>query len=316
MKIFSKVILMDLDSNQHKYTFPPILTKKYTTMLPKGTALILEGGGMRGYYSAGVFEGFMEHGIMFPYIAGVSAGAANALTYISGQPMRSRQIVENYACTSDYVSVGNLFKYGSMFNRDLIFRKIPQQHVFFDYKALQSLPIRFLTGAMDCKTGEAVWFEKEDLSENLEVTEASCAVPMIAPIVKYKGFELLDGGIPAPIPIEKSIEDNNTFHIIVLTQNKGYVKEPFKNSALAKIIYRKYPNVVKALERRHEIYNRQVALCEKLEKENKAIIIRPKKPIKVGRTTRDVNLVLDLYDEGHKECNEIIDKIFKSIGEL
>lgn len=307
---------MNSKQNQRKYTFPPILAKNYDAILPKGTALVLEGGGMRGYYSAGVFEGFMEHGIMFPYIVGVSAGAANALTYISGQPMRSRQIVERFACTPDYVSVRNLFKYGSMFNRDLVFRKIPQKLVFFDYEALQSLPIRFLTGAMDCKTGEAVWFEKEYLSENLEITEASCAVPMIAPIVKYKGFELLDGGIPAPIPIEKSIEDKNTFHVVVLTQNEGYVKKPFSNSVLAKIIYRKYPNVVKALERRHEIYNQQVALCEKLEKENKAIIIRPKEPVKVGRTTRDTKLILDLYDEGHRECNEVIDKILQRIGEL
>ncbi len=301
--------------NQNEYTFPPIPSKKYTTILPKGTALVLEGGGMRGYYSAGVFEGFMEHGIMFPYIAGVSAGAANVLSYISGQPMRSRQIVKNYACTPEYVSKRNLFKYGSMFNRELVFRKIPQKHVFFDYDALKSAPIQFYTGAMDCKTGEAVWFDKNELTKNLEITEASCAVPLIAPIVKYKGYELLDGGIPAPIPIEKSIEDNNTFHVIVLTQNEGYVKKPFTNTTLAKIIYRKYPNVVKALERRHEIYNRQVALCEKLEKENKAIIIRPKEPIKVGRTTRDTKLILGLYDEGHRECNEIIDKILRRLGE-
>lgn len=307
---------MVLNLNQTKYTFQPIVSKKYTKLLPKGTALVLEGGGMRGYYSAGVFEGFMEKGIMFPYIAGVSAGAANALSYISGQPMRSRQIVEHFASTPEYVSVRNLFKYGSMFNRELVFRKIPQKHVFFDYEALKSAPIEFYTGTMDCKTGKAVWFDKNELSENLEITEASCAVPMIAPIVKYKGFELLDGGIPAPIPIEKSLEDKNTFHVIVLTQNKGYVKKPFNNSALAKIIYRKYPNVVKALEMRHEIYNRQVALCEKLEKENKAIIIRPKDPIKVSRTTRDTKLILDLYDEGHRECNEVIDKILQHIGEL
>ena len=307
---------MESNKNQTKYTFPPISSKKHTTMLPKGTALVLEGGGMRGYYSAGVFEAFMEHGIMFPYIAGVSAGAANALSYISGQPMRSKQIVEHFACTPEYVSIRNLFKYGSMFNRDLIFRQIPQKHVFFDYENLKNCPTQFYTGTMDCNTGEAVWFNKDELSKELEITEASCAVPLIAPIVKYKGFELLDGGIPAPIPIEKSISDNNTFHVIVLTRNEGYVKKPFKNSTLAKIIYRKYPNVVKTLENRHEIYNRQVALCEKLEKEGKAIIIRPKNPIKVSRTTRDTKLILELYDEGHKECNEVIEKILKYAGEV
>ena len=300
---------MNVNSTNKKYDFPPIPSKKFNKMLPNGTALVLEGGGMRGYYSAGVFEGFMEHGIMFPYIIGVSAGAANALTYISGQPMRSRQIVENFAGSPNYVSIRNLFRYGSMFNRELVFRTIPNKHVFFDFDALQNCPIRFLTGAMDCKTGDVVWFEKNALTNNLEITEASCAVPMMAPIVKYDNFELLDGGIPAPIPIEKSISDGNRFHVIVLTQNNGYTKKPFNKTALAKIIYRKYPNVVKTLIKRHEIYNRQLALCEELEKEGKAIIIRPKEPLQVGRTTRDTKLLLELYDEGHRECNEVVERI-------
>lgn len=300
---------MNVNSTNKKYDFPPIPSKKFNKMLPDGTALVLEGGGMRGYYSAGVFEGFMEHGIMFPYIIGVSAGAANALTYISGQPMRSRQIVENFAGSPNYVSIRNLFRYGSMFNRELVFRTIPNKHVFFDFDALQNCPIRFLTGAMDCKTGDAVWFEKNALTNNLEITEASCAVPMMAPIVKYDNFKLLDGGIPAPIPIEKSISDGNRFHVIVLTQNNGYTKKPFTKTALAKIIYRKYPNVVKTLIKRHEIYNRQLALCEELEKEGKAIIIRPKEPLQVGRTTRDTKLLLELYDEGHRECNEVVERI-------
>ena len=300
---------MNVNSTNKKYDFPPIPSKKFNKMLPDGTALVLEGGGMRGYYSAGVFEGFMEHGIMFPYIIGVSAGAANALTYISGQPMRSRQIVENFAGSPNYVSIRNLFRYGSMFNRELVFRTIPKNHVFFDFDALQNCPIRFLTGAMDCKTGDVVWFEKNALTNNLEITEASCAVPMMAPIVKYDNFELLDGGIPAPIPIEKSISDGNRFHVIVLTQNNGYTKKPFTKTALAKIIYRKYPNVVKTLIKRHEIYNRQLALCEELEKEGKAIIIRPKEPLQVGRTTRDTKLLLELYDEGHRECNEVVERI-------
>ena len=132
---------------------------------------------------------------------------------------------------------------------------------------------------------------------------------MMAPIVKYDNFELLDGGIPAPIPIEKSISDGNRFHVIVLTQNNGYTKKPFTKTALAKIIYRKYPNVVKTLIKRHEIYNRQLALCEELEKEGKAIIIRPKEPLQVGRTTRDTKLLLELYDEGHRECNEVVERI-------
>lgn len=300
----------------NKFKYEPILSEKYTKMLPKGTALVLEGGGMRGYYSAGVFEGFMESGIMFPYIIGVSAGAANALTYISGQKLRSRQIVENYAGTHEYVSKRNFLKYGSFFNRDLVFRKIPQELVYFDYNALNNCPIRFLTGTMDCNTGKALWFEKEDLSINLEATEASCAIPLFAPIVKFKGHELLDGGFACPIPIEKSIEDGNKFHVIVLTQNKGYVKKPYSQLALAKLKYRKYPNVIETLKNRHEVYNKQIELCEKLEKEGNAIIIRPQEPLKVNMATRDEQLILELYDEGHRECNELIPSILEKCNNI
>ena len=300
---------MNDNSNNKKYKYEPILSEKYTKMLPKGTALVLEGGGMRGYYSAGVFEGFMDHGIMFPYIIGVSAGAANALTYISGQKMRSRQIVENYAGSHEYVSKRNLLKYGSFFNRDLVFREIPQNLVYFDYDALKNCPIRFLTGTMDCSTGKALWFEKDDLTKNLEVTEASCAIPLFAPIVKYKGYKLLDGGFACPIPIEKSIKDGNKFHVIVLTQNEGYIKQPYSQLNLAKLKYRKYPNVIETLKKRHEVYNKQIELCEKLEKEGNAIIIRPKEPLKVNMATRDTKLILELYDEGQRECNEIIPSI-------
>lgn len=288
-----------------------IKKENFTKMMPEGTALVLEGGGMRGYYSAGVFEGFMDNGIMFPYIIGVSAGAANALSYLSWQPMRSRKIVEQFAHTRDYVSVLNLFKYGSMFNRELVFRTIPKKHVYFDFNTLKKSPARFLTGAMDCKTGEAVWFEKDALTPNLEISEASCAVPLMAPIVKFNGYELLDGGIPSPIPIDKAVADGNNFFVIVLTQNKGYLKKPFKQKAIAKLVYRKYPKVVEALVKRHETYNKQLALCEQLEKEGRAIIIRPLKPLQVGRTTRDKELLLQLYDEGHTESLEAIKEILK-----
>ena len=306
------------DKINKEYTLKPIQSIEFKTKLPAGTALVLEGGGMRGYYTAGVFEGFMQHSIMFPYVIGVSAGAANALTYISGQPFRNRQIVEHYAHTKKYVSVLNLIRYGSMFNRELVFRKIPQKYIYYDYEALKTSPVKFLTGAMDCKTGDAVWFDKSELTRNLEVTEASCAIPLMAPIVKFKDYELLDGGIPCPIPIEQSIKDGNKFHVIVLTQNKGYSKKPFKVNALAKMKYKKYPNVLETLKKRHEVYARQIALCEKLEKEGNAIIIRPLEPLKVGRTTRDKDLLLELYDEGHKECNDLIPSILSkcNIGEI
>lgn len=283
------------------YTHSAIKGEKYTKLLPEGYSLVLEGGGIRGFYSSGVFDAFMDVGIMFPYIIGVSAGAANALTYISGQKGRSRQIVEKYVSDHRYVSYRNMVGHGSVFGYDFIFKTVPEKHIFWDRNMFDSAEIQFLTGATDCRTGESVWFGKKDITSGFDVVRASCSVPFISKIVRYGGYELLDGGISSPIPIEKSIADGNSFHVIVLTRNQGYIKPPFTNKRLLKLFYGKYPKFIEAMLNRHEAYNRQVALCEELERNGKAVIIRPLEPLSVGRTESDTQKILDLYDEGHRE---------------
>jgi len=288
------------------YTEPIVKGIKHAKLLPKGTALVLEGGGTRGFYSAGVFEAFMDAGIIFPYIIGVSAGAANAMSYVSGQKMRNRIIAEKYVSNHRYVSRRNLLRHRSPFGYDFIFETVPSKHIFFDRENFDNTDIRFLTGAMDCVTGKTVWFEKSEITDKFTVTRASCSVPLISKIVNYKGLELLDGGISDPIPIEKSIEDGNNFHVIVLTQNQGYSKSAFRFGRLLKLFYRKFPHLVQAILRRHEIYNRQLALCEKLEREGKALIIRPINPLSIGRASADTKKLLELYDEGHMEGAQAI----------
>ena len=163
-----------------------------THILPEGTALVLEGGGTRGFYSAGVFEAFMDAGVMFPYIIGVSAGSANALSYISGQPGRNRQIVEYYVGDPRYVSRRNLLCHRSLFGMEFVFHEIPQRHIFWDWDMFSKQDIKFLTGAIDCETGQTVWFEKDSLTQQIEAVMASCSIPMVSPIVRYKGYNLLD----------------------------------------------------------------------------------------------------------------------------
>ena len=295
------------------FTEPIIKGVKHTNLLPHGTALVLEGGGTRGFYSAGVFEAFMDAGIMFPYIVGVSAGAANALTYIAGQKGRNRMIVEKYVGDHRYVSRRNLFRRRSLFGYDFIFETIPNKHIFWDKEVFDNTDIRFLTGAIDCVSGKTVWFEKSEISDGFIVARASCSVPMVSKIVKYNGLELLDGGIGDPIPIEKSIADGNKFHVVVLTRNQGYVKEPFRNVGLLKLLYRKYPKLVETMLKRHEIYNRQLALCEQLEHEKKALIIRPLQPLSVDRTAADTKKLLELYDEGVIEGTQAVREL-EAIG--
>ncbi|MCL2006670.1 MAG: patatin family protein [Treponema sp.] len=283
-----------------KFQEPVQKGQKYKTMLKQGTALVLEGGGTRAYYTAGVLEAFMEKGIMFPYIIGVSAGVGNALSYISGQSGRNRTLIEKFT-DHRYAGLGNLIKYGSIFNYDFIFGTVPNELLFWDKEVYDKNETRFLIGATDCNTGEALWFEKHDLCEEFMVARASCSVPFLSKIVKYKGLHLLDGGIAAAIPIEKSVADGNTFHVIVLTRNANYVKAKSHFERMAKLFYRKYPKLVEVLLKRHEAYQSQIALCEQLEREGKAIIIRPQNPIRVGRVTTNTEKLLALYEEGLEE---------------
>ena len=189
------------------FTQTPIPGRKLQNVLPAGTALILEGGGLRGYYSAGVMEAFLEKDMLFPYIIGVSAGAANALSYISGQAMRSRQIIEHYVGNPEYVSRRNLLRKGSMFGFDYIFQTIPEQHIRFDWDAYNAQETRFLTGAMNCADGKTVWFEKDEITPPFSATVASCSVPILTKVQHFKGYDLLDGGTSDPIPIEKALAD-------------------------------------------------------------------------------------------------------------
>jgi predicted patatin/cPLA2 family phospholipase len=291
-----------------QFTHPPIIGRPHKTILPEKTALVLEGGGTRGFYTAGVFEAFMDAGIMFPYIAGVSAGAANALTYIAGQPGRNRQIVEHYVGNHRYVSRRNMLRHGSLFGYDFIFKTVPQNHIFFDSEMFENVDIRYLTGAIDCNTGKTVWFEKHDINPaaGFTATRASCSVPLMSKIVRHNGYELLDGGVSSPIPIEKSLSDSNEFHVIVLTRNEGYQKAAFRHKSVLNLFYRKYPNLVTAIMNRHHVYNRSLQMCEDLQKAGKAIIIRPLVPLAVDRSGTDINKLLALYHEGHEEGRQAL----------
>jgi len=297
--------------NSELFTHPIIKGVHHKKMLPKGTALVLEGGGTRGFFSAGVFEAFMREGIMFPYIVSVSAGSANAFSYISGQQGRSRLIIEKYVNDSRYVSWRNIIRCRSLFGYDFIFNTVPKKHIFWDQDVFNHTDLEFLIGAIDCVTGETVWFNKRELSEDFKEAIASCSVPLVARIVNHKGMMLLDGGVNDPIPIEKSIADGNTFHVIVLTRNHGYTAQPLNHMWLIELFYKKYPNLVAAIKHRHDAYNRQIALCEKLVKEQKAVIIRPQRPVSVGRATSDSKKLLALHDEGYFEGTKSIDLLMR-----
>lgn len=279
------------------------------------TGLVLEGGGMRGLYTCGVLELFMDKELYFDYIIGVSAGACNAVSYISRQKGRNIKVNTDFVNDWRYMSLRNLIRERSYFGMDFIFKEIPDKHVKFDYEAFNNSQCDFYIGTTDCKTGKPLYFGKNDMGEYFnDILRASSSIPLMSPIVSFKDYELLDGGISDSIPIVKSIEDGNDKNIIVLTRNKGYRKSPVKFEALVRMKYRKYPLLVEAILNRYRMYNDTLDYIEKLEAEGKAIVIRASREMKVDRLERNREKLQELYRNGYEDAESLYDRIVAFIA--
>ncbi|MDQ7095196.1 patatin family protein [Desulfosporosinus sp. PR] len=280
----------------------------------KNVGLVLEGGGMRGLYTCGVLEWFMQNDLYFNYIIGVSAGACNAVSYISKQPGRNEKVIINYVKNWRYMSFRSLFLYKSYFGMDFIFDEIPNKHVFFDFEAFYNSPCNFLVGTTDCQTGKPVYLTKEEMGKKFEALRASASLPILSPIVTYKGHKLLDGGLSDSIPIRKSLQDGNTKNIVVLTRNKDYRKSPGKFNGLLKLTYRNYPRLVETMLNRYKVYNETLELIEQLEQEGKALVIRPSKKLDVGRLEKDPVKLYELLHNGYNDTKDIHEQIIKFVS--
>ncbi len=271
-----------------------------TTKLPQNWGLVLEGGGTRGSYTAGVLDGFLNEQLMFSKIIGVSAGAANALSYISGQQGRNKEMFEKHISSKKYMGMRYFLKEKSYINQDYVFREVPEEHLYFDWDTFHQNETEFLTGSFHCGIGTTIWHKKEDIDLRLTPIMASASIPFISPCVLFEGNQLLDGGISSPIPIEKSISCDNNFHVIVLTRNKGYKKNK-SNLIIPKIMCNGYDKVIEALEKRHTHYNKQIEICEYLEKQGRALIIRPQEQIKISRLECNQRKMMELYEQGFND---------------
>ncbi len=258
-------------------------------------ALVLEGGGLRGQYTAGVLDAFLEMGITFPYIIGVSAGASIACSYVSGQIGRNQEIVERFRNDPRYLSLRNLFTKGSLFGMDFIYGTVPNELVFFDYPAYYAHPARFVTVCTDCATGGAVYYEKD--ADLLTVLRASASMPFLSQMVEYEGRKLLDGAIADAIPIEKAQAEGYAKKVVVLTRPPNYRKKPEGGTA-ARLVYRRHPALVEALGSRVDRYNRQMERVEAEERDGSALVIRPSRDLGVSRTEKSVEKLRALYELG------------------
>lgn len=278
------------------------------------TALVLEGGGMRGMFSAGVFEAFMLKGLVFPYITAVSAGACNILSYMSNQPLRTRRIIENYVTDKRYFSLKNWMEKGSIFGFDFIFEDLPKTLLPFDFETYYNYPGILQVGTTDCRSGQSVWFGKEAIGHSFLPVRASASLPFLAPIVHIGSRDLLDGALVAPIPYEKAQEAGYKKFIIVLTRNSGYRKKKSVPQILLKTWYKDYPKLWEIMQQRPELYNKQLEYVEQLEKDGKAVIIRPQIPLEIDRLDIKPDKLLGLHDHGIGCGLEAYDKIIDLIN--
>nr|WP_096188702.1 patatin family protein [Evansella halocellulosilytica] len=273
--------------------------------------LVLEGGGMRGVYTGGILEYFLEQNLHFPYIVGVSAGACNASSYISKQKGRNKAVTVDYAGHPEYISFKRLIRNGELFNMDLIFDRIPNKENLFDYDNFFKSKQRFYIGTTDCKTGETLYYEKNELADQLnKILRASCSLPMVAPVIEHNNRPLLDGGISEPIPINKSLADGNEKHVIILTQCEGYVKKPVKRGKWwFKQKYKNYPGLINIVENRYKTYNDTIEQVKQLEKEGKAFVFRPEDLREVTRIERRKDRLQALYDHGYEQAREHFEEL-------
>lgn len=267
--------------------------------------LVLEGGGRRGIFTCGVLDYFLEKGIEFPYVIGVSAGACNGLSYLSKQKERAKKtnidLYEQYR----YMGWNYLLKKKNFFDFDFMFHDIPERILPYDYDTYFTSEQRFEMVTTNCLTGEAAYLEDKDSPERvIAIAKASSSLPILSPITYVDNIPMLDGGIADSIPVERAQSQGYKKNVVVLTRNKGYRKKS-KDMKIPSFIYKKYPAIRQALEKRNELYNYQLNLVEQLEEEGQIFVIRPERPIEVGRLERNIQKLEALYHEGYSLASKI-----------
>ena len=274
------------------------------------TGLVLEGGGQRGIYTVGVLDCFADHSISFDYCIGVSAGAANAVSYLSDQPGRSMRINTGYARDKRYISLSNYRRQKSIFGMDFIFDELPNRLDPFDYEAFFRCPTQMEVGVTNLETAQAEYFDKDSMREYYtDVLKASASVPLFSPKVEIGGKCYYDGGTADPIPFERALEQGCDRLVVVLTRDRDYVKAPTRGWLIYSKLFKEYQPMVRLLDTRHHIYNEQRRRLFELEKSGQAIVIAPGRPLDVTMFDSRREKLLKTWELGYIDAASKVSKI-------
>lgn len=261
---------------------------------------------MRGVFTCGVLDYLLDHGVRFPYGVGVSAGACNGLSFVSGQRGRAKltnvELLERF----HYIGLRYVWSQHSLLDQRTIFDTIPNRVLPFDYEACFANPMVFEMVTTSCRTGRACYLsERSDRQRLVDLARASSSLPYLCPIAYIDGEPMLDGGIVDSIPIERAQAQGYASNVVVLTRPRGY-RSHERDFKVPRFVYSHYPRLRVVLSHRHACYNRQLELAERLEDEGRILVIRPRTAVDVDRLECNVAKLNALYEQGYAEAARVL----------
>lgn len=261
---------------------------------------------MRGLYTVGALDLLMEKGVSFDYVIGVSAGACNGVSFVSGQKGRNYRVNTEFLDDPRYMGVRSLLKTKSFFGMDFIFHTIPETLIPFDYDAFLKSPTEFVAGVTDVETGKPVYFNKDALDHDCTVLMASSSIPVFSPPVEVRGRLYLDGGAADPIPFRQAFRDGCDRVVVIRTRHRDFRREPESFRHVYRQIFRHTPSMAHALDIRHRVYNQSCDCLDKLEASGKAVIIAPSMPLEIDRFERHKERLEAAARLGARDCSDAI----------
>lgn len=274
------------------------------------TGLLLEGGAMRGLYTAGVLDIFMQNNISIDGIIGVSAGALFGMNYKSKQVGRVLRYNKRFASNKNYMGLYSLITTGNIMNKDFCFNRLVNNLDPVNFEAYKNGKEDFYAVVTNMATGKAEYIKIDDLKkeDQMEYLRASGSMPFLSKPVIVNGKSYLDGGIADSIPIKKLMDMGYDKNIVVLTRPEGYRKKR-SNTFLPKMYYRKYPNLTDAINNRYQVYNQQLDIIKDLEAAGKVFVLRPSRFVNIKRIERDLEKIQEMYDLGQEDALKKMDAL-------
>lgn len=284
-------------------------------MSDKKIGLVLEGGGVRAIYTAGVLDVFMEHGISFDGVIGVSAGAVHGCSFVSNQKGRSIRYYKKYCNDPRFMSVWSLITTGCLVGVDFCYHEIPDKLDIYDHDAFLKSNAKFYAVCSDLESGEPEYVHITDMKTQIDYVRASASMPIVSKIVEIDGKKYLDGGCLDGIPVDAFMNMGYEKIVVVQTRDGAYRKKKSKLNWLYKIMYRKYPKFAEKFCNRHNDYNNTLDRITELEKEGSVFAIKPKYPVKLSRTNKSPEKIQAGYDRGRADAEEIIEELKRWLQE-